>query len=418
MKVPYITSNGSVTIFLRNVPRQFSLSSAQGEKIFEALKNPEHTAEEIAELADVKLYVAKVTLGRVTVCDDDQFRIDGRVVDYGLRNILLKTLLSKADPTYLTQFLEHVDMNPNKGIAEHVYRFIEKGNMPITPDGCFLAFKRVREDFSSFHSGQEDVSITDLETKENVVQRGHISHRVGTELVMIRDACDDNRFQTCSVGLHACSHSYLPHYCSSRGRVMIVKINPRDVVAVPNDYNDAKLRCCRLQVVGEIPQADAPTHFGEPVDDRYEDDNFEEEIDDIEEVVTLSEVQKWAVDDALYDIDHAGIANFDSTDGAAYFDCPDDLKSAYRIAYTIAYEDECTPDEYHSEKVLAIGFNDGMTCAEHELAPGLSETPPGHENRFEPAFEEGVSYGGMPDGHMETYVLGFLRGYLKGWRLG
>ena len=31
---------------------------------------------------------------------------------------------------------------------------------------------------------------------------------------------------------------------------MVVKINPRDVVSIPEDYDNAKGRCCRYEVVG------------------------------------------------------------------------------------------------------------------------------------------------------------------------
>jgi len=32
---------------------------------------------------------------------------------------------------------------------------------------------------------------------------------------------------------------------------MIVKINPRDVVSIPTDYQDSKGRCCRYEVIDE-----------------------------------------------------------------------------------------------------------------------------------------------------------------------
>ena len=35
-------------------------------------------------------------------------------------------------------------------------------------------------------------------------------------------------------------------------RVMILKINPRDVVSIPTDYNDSTGRCCRYEVIGEV----------------------------------------------------------------------------------------------------------------------------------------------------------------------
>ena len=35
---------------------------------------------------------------------------------------------------------------------------------------------------------------------------------------------------------------------------MIVKINPKDVVAIPSDYNNTKGRTCRYEVVGEYTE--------------------------------------------------------------------------------------------------------------------------------------------------------------------
>jgi hypothetical protein len=33
---------------------------------------------------------------------------------------------------------------------------------------------------------------------------------------------------------------------------MILKINPRDVVSIPNDYGYSKGRACRYEIVGEL----------------------------------------------------------------------------------------------------------------------------------------------------------------------
>ena len=36
---------------------------------------------------------------------------------------------------------------------------------------------------------------------------------------------------------------------------MVIKINPRDVVSIPYDYNNEKMRCCRYEVIGEVPMS-------------------------------------------------------------------------------------------------------------------------------------------------------------------
>jgi hypothetical protein len=74
---------------------------------------------------------------------------------------------------------------------------------------------------------------------------------VGDVVEQKRNEVDDIRDNVCSNGLHFCSMSYLPHYMGGNGRVVIVKINPADVVSIPSDYNNAKGRCCKYVVVGE-----------------------------------------------------------------------------------------------------------------------------------------------------------------------
>ena len=68
--------------------------------------------------------------------------------------------------------------------------------------------------------------------------------------MLFRSQVNDNPNQTCSTGLHFCSQNYLGHF--SGARVMILKINPRDVVSIPTDYDFSKGRCCRYEVIGEI----------------------------------------------------------------------------------------------------------------------------------------------------------------------
>ena len=67
---------------------------------------------------------------------------------------------------------------------------------------------------------------------------------------MERNQVDDDQNQTCSTGLHFCSQEYLNHFGGAR--TVIVKINPRDVVSIPNDYNNSKGRACRYEVIGEL----------------------------------------------------------------------------------------------------------------------------------------------------------------------
>lgn len=135
----------------------------------------------------------------------------------------------------IVRFIRNLYQNPSYRSVKELYGFLEKNDLPITQDGTFLAYKKVRYDYMDIHSGTFDNSI-------------------GKVCEMARHDVEDNSEVTCSSGLHACSFDYLENYGSSDlDRIVVVEINPKDVVSIPTDYNHAKLRCCYYKVVDEIP---------------------------------------------------------------------------------------------------------------------------------------------------------------------
>lgn len=135
----------------------------------------------------------------------------------------------------IVRFIRNLYQNPSYRSVKELYGFLEKNDLPITQDGTFLAYKKVRYDYMDIHSGTFDNSI-------------------GKVCEMARHDVEDNSEVACSSGLHACSFDYLENYGSSDlDRIVVVEINPKDVVSIPTDYNHAKLRCCYYKVVDEIP---------------------------------------------------------------------------------------------------------------------------------------------------------------------
>ena len=149
----------------------------------------------------------------------------------------------------MVRFMENLMQNPSKRSVDQVYGFLEKNKLPITSDGHFLAFKRVRSDYLDVHTGT-------------------ISNKVGSIVEMDRNLVDDNPDSHCSTGLHFCSESYLGHFGNSRDPVMILKINPADVVSIPTDYNGAKGRCSKYVVVAQV-NGDPGEAFTEAVNAEY-----------------------------------------------------------------------------------------------------------------------------------------------------
>lgn len=160
-------------------------------------------------------------------------------------------------------FFRKLMNNPSNRVYEELYKFMEQNEMPLTPTGNFLAYKRIREDYTDSHSGT-------------------ISNHIGANPRLPRIKVDDNPNNTCSHGLHVCAFNYLADFQGER--VVVCEVNPADVVAIPTDYNHTKMRVTEYKVVGEIPLSTAQHIWASrPVVEDYAEPEPIEEDEDLEE---------------------------------------------------------------------------------------------------------------------------------------
>lgn len=237
MKYPYQLSDKTLTVIIGNEPYQTDRTNPYWDQIKDALNNPDTTDEELIGLITPISAVASVlgTTGKI--------RVEYGAVWYGneqIANALAKRILDVLSEGFdidpWIKFADNVYANPYPWAREELYLFLEKAHLPITPDGCFIAYKKVKADYKDIYTGTMDNSVGNI-----VVMPGG------------REAVDKNRHNTCSTGLHFCSKDYLPQFGTGNGdRVILVKINPADVVSIPSDYDNTKGRAWRYEVVGEI----------------------------------------------------------------------------------------------------------------------------------------------------------------------
>lgn len=204
------------------------------------IKGAYDEAEKLDTKVAVKNFVAKFTSGHdfgIEITDGvGKVNIKGNT--YPLQDVIVKRIIKMIEEGFdaqpLVNFLCNLYENPSKTAVNELFLFMEHSELPITEDGYLIAYKIVRDDYFDIYSGKFDNSV-------------------GKVVEMPRFEVDDNRSNTCSSGLHFCSKEYLPYYGTKKGdRCMLVKINPRDIVSIPNDYNNAKGRTCRYEVVGEV----------------------------------------------------------------------------------------------------------------------------------------------------------------------
>lgn len=202
---------------------------------------------------------------------------DGDEIDGAIAEHIVALVEADDEDGYgpLVNFLEKLYTNPSENSINALYTWLQTGRFTITPDGDFIAYKGVAV-------GPDGVSLSIHSGKAVVngeVIQGQIPNPDGAVVEMPRSEVDADTGVHCSTGLHAGTWNYASNF--GHGRVLTVKINPRDVVSVPNDCSYAKLRVARYTVVEAVDQAfTTPTVYPttpDPEDDEdYDDDEYDE----------------------------------------------------------------------------------------------------------------------------------------------
>lgn len=199
--------------------------------------------EELVPLMDMGAAIAAKFHGQFSVENNEVRYKDNVVHGYLIDRILffMRELPNQAER--LLAFAENLYQNPDPRVIEQLYKFLEHKNMPITDDGCFLAYKGVGSDYYSRTSG-------DIKVLKGKVKDGRIWNGVGAHVVVARpQVCADPNIG-CSSGLHVGSWEYADGF-KGDGHLMVVKTNPKHVCSVPTDCSYQKCRACEYEVIAE-----------------------------------------------------------------------------------------------------------------------------------------------------------------------
>lgn len=260
MSVPFMFVDGNLTLVLNNKSYQVLPDHLNYKMILEVL--PTASADELLEMVDIQKAVTVYSQGLVEI-KEGRVLYDGEEVHGSVSKRILE-FMSKGLPFQpLVNFLNNLMDNPSMQSQQELYDFLEHEHLPITEDGHFLAYKAVRSDYMDKYAGK-------------------FRNKVGDICKMTRSKVDDNRSVGCSQGLHAGALNYVASYgnVDAGDKIVIVKINPKDVVSVPSDCNHEKLRTCQYEVVGEYQgELLKPLYSANFNDDDYHDDEDEYDND-------------------------------------------------------------------------------------------------------------------------------------------
>lgn len=204
---------------------------------------------------------------------------------------------------HFEKFWELLQQNPSSSSVNELMDFLEYKELPITEDGHFLAYKGVENDFWS-RSGNPDTVVL----QGTVDKSGRILNTIGETIEVQRRDVDDDRRKHCSHGLHVGSLDYASDFAY---KLIVVKVNPADVVSVPTDYSCQKARVSKYVVLSEyvdeikasvtdaagIPLAESKTQQAEDLREEHSDftkrvDNYlDRKKDEGYDEVTIRQIQ-------------------------------------------------------------------------------------------------------------------------------
>ena len=253
-----VSAAGTLTVVIDAKPYTIAPDHPNYDKIKSALKTGD--SQLIIELVDIARSVEDYVEGDAEVKDGIVY-YEGDAIHNTLTERILDMMAYGFPFKPMFKFVNNLMKNPSKRATEELYDFLMHKNLPITDDGCFLAYKRVNADWTDLYSNSIDNSV-------------------GQVVKMSRRKVDDNREMGCSDGLHVGALEYVEGY-GSGGHVLVVKVNPEHVVSVPSDHDCTKVRCCEYEVLSEFKgELKRPVYSPDGSDyDPSEDDDYDTSVD-------------------------------------------------------------------------------------------------------------------------------------------
>lgn len=269
----YTMTNESITVIHNGRPHVVKAGAANFANLRKAL-----TDERWDEVPGY-LTVAKT----VASWSNDKFKVDdntvsylGKAVDSKFAKRILDMVAEGSDPNPLFNFYERLQRNPSKRSVDQLWPFLEHAGIPLILDGCFYAYKGVKDNWKDVHSGT-------------------IENKPGNIIEIPRNSVSDDPKEACHFGLHVGAKRYANSFGS---KLIIVKVDPEHVVCVPYDSSHEKMRVCKYEVIG-VEGCELPSTVFEE-DKKEPSDGYEEYEASVDQEAAAEEAHE---DDAPSDFD-------------------------------------------------------------------------------------------------------------------
>lgn len=231
MYTSLITPNVVTVNFDDGTTKSLPAGSGRWDKLVAAVR-ANAPDDEVLALIDGKRYIRAWSCG--------EFAIDKNKVtwvarpDYPVPAVLCAKLLDFAEKGYPAEafvlFLKRLLSNPSCRSIETFFGFIENQGLTIDAEGYVIGYKGVNMELRDCHTGTVDNSP-------------------GQHPKMDRSLVDDDPRHECSVGFHFGGWDYAHTFGP---RMVLVRVNPADLVCVPYDCSQGKVRVSEYTVLKEV----------------------------------------------------------------------------------------------------------------------------------------------------------------------
>lgn len=234
------------------IVKTFELPQEEQEKKIDLILSPQENGKEIIHGKD----------GFEVI--EDSVYYNGDKLPQALEDKVLSIVRDGLPLEHFSKFWERLEKNPSSTSVNELIDFLSYKELPITEDGCFLAYKGINDDYYSVH-GNTNTKVVN----GKVDDAGRIFNGIGEVIEVRRRDVDDNRSHHCSHGLHVGSLNYAKNWGP---RVVLVKVDPADVVSVPSDCSCQKCRVSKYEVIKDFSYEIMSSVVDEDGDDLVPDD--------------------------------------------------------------------------------------------------------------------------------------------------
>jgi len=232
----YINEKGHITIFDEDVSHMIAPSHPLYQEIRERCDNNDESV-----LGLIKDYIKQSESPRAP--DTGSVSVSGASVTYNgktFTNPFMVEIINRLGGIgndSVRRFVNRITMNPREESVQQLMEFLKHNNLPITEDGFFIGYKAVTHDYRDKQTRSFDC-------------------RPGCVVEEPRDEVEHDPDVPCARGHHVGTYEYANGFADYKkgDRLILVAVDPFDVVSVPRDHNHQKLRCCRYTSIGDYKE--------------------------------------------------------------------------------------------------------------------------------------------------------------------